>query len=171
MENKAYAIGVTGHRILPPEKIVGLTEGIKKFYGEKSARYGAGNITVLSSAAEGADTLCAELALIFDFKLLVPLPMPAKEYRKDFSAKGAAAFDALLSSAGETFVVEPVESIPKKLRRGFFYRQAGIYVAMHCDILLAVWDGVEKNTSDGAGTWETVKTAMENKIKVHQIKP
>jgi len=34
-------------------------------------------------------------------------------------------------------------------------------VAKNCDIMLAVWDGVEKDAPDGAGTWETVKLARE----------
>jgi len=154
-------IGITGHRHLPSERLLSLTEEIQACYQEEKRRNGAERINVLSSLAEGADTLCAKLALEVGLRLTVPLPMNAPEYRKDFSEPAAAAFDHLLSLADHVFVVSPEELIPLNPPRGFYYRQAGIYVAKHCDILFAVWDGLEQNTSDGAGTWETVKLAQE----------
>ena len=159
MEKNSYTIGITGHRHLPQERIPALIAEVQAFYEEKSAQYGFENIVVLSSIAEGADTVCAKLALDSGFRLVVPLPMPVDEYRKDFMETAKIEFDYLLSKADEVFVVEPTEDVPTELSRGFFYRQAGIYVVKNCDVLLAVWDGVEKDTKDGAGTWETVKLA------------
>ena len=93
--------------------------------------------------------------------MVIPLPFQASEYRKDFTGAAASEFDCLLSLADEAFVVSAEEPTPDNPERGFFYRQTGIYVAKHCDILLAVWDGAEKDAPDGAGTWETVKLARE----------
>jgi len=153
-------IGVTGHRHPPPERLPALTAKIQAFFQEETSRYGAEQLTVFSSLSTGADTLCAKLALDAGLRLVVPLPMSALKYRKDFPEAAVAEFDCLLSLADEVFVVQPEEMLPPDPLRGFYYRQAGIYVAKHCDVLLAVWDGTERDTPDGAGTWETVKLAQ-----------
>jgi len=169
MRKSEYTIGVTGHRHIPPNGLSELAAEVRKLYREKVAEHGAANITVLSSAAEGADTLCAKLALDEGFRLIVPLPMPAMEYRKDFFETVAAEYDKLLSLADEVFVAPPDEPPPDNPNRGFWYRQAGLYIAKRCDVLLAIWDGVEKDTPDGAGTWKTVKAARELGKPIHRI--
>jgi hypothetical protein len=166
-EHKVFTIGVTGHRKLPEGKIPAITQEVKDFYSAMQREHG-GQITVLSPLAEGADMLCAKLALDMGLRLIVPLPMSASEYRKDFKV-AAAEFDCLLSMADKVFTVTPIEDIPAHTSRGFYYRQAGIYVVKHCDILLAVWDGTERDTTDGAGTWETVKLARESGKAVQRI--
>ena len=167
--NHDYTIGITGHRHLPPECLPALTAAIQGFYQTEKTRHGAKSIAVLSSLAEGSDTLCAKLALDMDLRLVVPLPMSDLEYRKDFSESAAMEFDRLLSLADQVFVVSPKEAVPPNLLRGFYYRQAGIYVARHCDVLLAVWDGVENDTPEGAGTWETVKLARGFGKPIHRL--
>ena len=170
MRKSKYTIGITGHRRLPPNGLFELTAGVRKFYREKAAELGAANITVLSSVAEGADTLCAKLALDEGFRLAVPLPMPAMEYRRDFSESAVTEYDKLLSLADEVFVAPSDEKPPDNPSRGFWYRQAGLYVVKHSDILLAIWDGVEKDTPDGAGTWETMKAAKAAGTEIKVIK-
>jgi len=160
MADNTYTIGIAGHRKLPSGCHEALTEEIRSFYRDKAAKYGKDNLTVLSSLAEGADTLCARLALDMDLRLVVPLPMNALEYRRSFPDRAAAEYDCLLSLADQVFVVSPEEPVPPDPGRGFYYRQAGIYVAKHCDALLAVWDGEKRDTADGAGTWETIKLSQ-----------
>ena len=167
--NSQYIIGVTGHRRLPPDRVPALTAEIAAFYQKEIARLGAGSITVLSSLAAGADTLCVKLALDAGLRLIVPLPVPALEYREDFTGPAAAEFDCLLSLADRALVAPPEEVAPPEPPRGFYYRQAAIYIVRHCDILLAVWDGVERDTPDGAGTWETVKLARLYGKKIFYI--
>jgi len=173
MQKSKYVIGITGHRRLSPSSLSALTTEVGIFYQEKAAEYGAANITVLSSIAEGADTICAKLALDKGFRLVVPLPMYATEYRRDFMGTAAAEFDCLLSLSNEAFVVSMEEALPTHPQRGYYYRQAGIYVTKNCDVLLAVWDGVEKDTPDGAGTWETIKLAREfgKAVRLVEVKP
>jgi len=166
LANNLYTIGVTGHRHIPPERLPTLTEEIRKFYGEEIERHGNEGVAVLSSLAEGADTLCAKLALDAGMRLIVPLPMAVLDYRGDFSGPAASEFDWLLSLADQVFVAPPEEPVPANPPRGFHYRQAGIYVTKHCDILLAVWDRVERNTPDGAGTWETMKLARKFEVPI-----
>ena len=166
---KRYIIGITGHRYLPAERLSSLTAAVGAFYQERIERWDAERITVLSSLSEGADTLCAKLALDAGLCLAVPLPLNVLEYRRDFSESALTEFDCLLSLAEQVFVVQPDEPVPVNPQRGFYYRQAGLYVVKNCDILLAVWDGEERDTPDGAGTWETVKLARKYARPVHRV--
>jgi hypothetical protein len=95
--------------------------------------------------------------------------MNALEYRRDFPESAAAELDCLLSLADQAFVALPSEPVPPNPQRGFYYRQAAIFVVKHCDILLAVWDGEERDTPDGAGTWETVKLTWELRKPIHHV--
>jgi len=169
MTKKSNLIGVCGHRHLPHDGIPAITAKIQTFYQTEITRCAAERIAVMSSLAEGADTLCAKFALDFGLRLIVPLPMKALEYRNDFPESLASEYDCLLSIADQVFVVEAQEPVPPTPQRGFYYRQAGIYIAKHCDVLLAVWDGNERDSADGAGTWETVKLARETGKPVHII--
>ena len=169
MPENQYIIGITGHRRLPPGRVPAIAAEIQVFYRKEIARRGAENITVMSSLAEGADTLCAKLALNAGLRLAAPLPMNAPEYHGNFTETAAAEFDFLLAAADETFTVPPEEAVPAHPSSGYYYRQAGIYVVKHCDILLAVWDGTERDTADGAGTWETVKLAREMGRKICRV--
>jgi hypothetical protein len=169
MSNPPYTIGITGHRHLPPESLPSIQQELNSFYEKIKHQHPSAEITVLSSLAEGADMLCAKTALELGFRLVVPLPMDAQEYRKDFSEEVAAAFDSLLAKADQVFVVTPEEPKPEPCGRGFYYRQTGIYVARHCDILMAIWDGVEEETLDGAGTYETIRLARKYDVKVKTI--
>ena len=146
-----------------------ITQSIKDFFTETQKAHRDSEITVLSSLAEGADMLCAKLALDMGFRLVVPLPICASEYRKDFMGTAAHEFDCLMSMADEVFTVTQYELVPDHPTRGFYYRQAGIHVVKHCDVLLAVWDGKEKGTVDGAGTWETVKLAREFEKPIYRV--
>ena len=164
-----FTIGVTGHRHIHCERIPSIAEKIEAFFKTGIARHGTENIIVLSPLAEGVDMLCAKLALDIGLRLSVPLPMNATDYRKDFPESVAAEFDCLLSLADQVFVVSPEEPIPPTPERGFYYRQAGIYVAKYCDVLLAVWDGIERDAPDSAGTWETVKLARQMGKEVQHL--
>jgi hypothetical protein len=56
-----------------------------------------------------------------------------------------------------TIFVEPLEPMPEHgALRGYFYRQAGLYIAKHAHLLIALWDGSEKRSSEGGGTFETI---------------
>lgn len=164
-EKDFFAVGVTGHRRLSQDQMMKAAQAIRTFFAEIEETHGEKEILLLSSLAEGADCLCAKLGLEFEWRLLAVLPMNASEYRKDFSihSKVAEEFDCLLSMADEVLVVleDSEERLSAQPSRGFYYRQAGIYVVKHCDVLLAVWDGEKRETPDGAGTWETMKLARE----------
>jgi hypothetical protein len=117
-------------------------------------------IIVLSSLAEGADRVIARVALAQGATLIAPLPLPAEQYRHDFAPDSVAEFERLKDRA----IVVPVmpfvrdnspDNVGEKSRRAEQYREAGLFVVRHCHVLIALWDGDERDPAIG-GTAEVV---------------
>ena len=164
-------IGFTGHRDIPPEYIAYLERRVEAQLLSIRRMYPNCPITVLSSLAEGADRLCARSALKTGCRLAAPLPMEQDEYEKDFDEISTHDFRELLSRCDEVFTVCPIEPKPAPdgdPARSYYYRQAGLYVAKRAHILIALWDGAEKLSPEGGGTYETICFARhENAIICH----
>ena len=154
-------IGITGHREISLETERQIYDTAHAMFVDLRNRYPNTPIRVLSSLGKGADMVCAEAALDAGAELVVPLPMPAEEYRKDFSGTEIDSFDFLLEKATKVFVVPQYEKCEDAESRGYFYRQAAINVVSHSHILFACWDGCTKPRADGAGTYETVRLMQE----------
>jgi hypothetical protein len=93
------------------------------------------------------------------------MPMPIDEYRRDFEpglkAGNAAEFDALLAQAIAAPVVPftPGNSLATvradASKREEQYRAAGLFIAQHANVLIALWDGDSRAMRAG-GTAEVV---------------
>ncbi|MCQ2530162.1 MAG: hypothetical protein MJ086_02765 [Lachnospiraceae bacterium] len=153
-------IGVTGHRDLRQQDIPQIREMVHTELQKLKTEYSHSELKMLNSLACGADTICAEEALALDISLICPLPMDQEEYSKDFSEEERIDYNNLISKAEDVFVAPSTE--PRKEGRDYLYRQAGIYVASHCQVLLALWDGAE-GKPDGCGTAETVGFMLQEK--------
>ena len=140
-ERIPLTVGVTGHRAIRPEDRPALMAGVKRELEGLRAKYPHSPMVMLNSLAEGADQLCAEAALSLGIPLAAALPLPAAEYEKDFAGAALSSFRDYLSKAEQRFVAPATEAAPEAPDRDFYYRQAGIYVATHCHVLLALWDG------------------------------
>lgn len=158
-------IGVTGHRDLREQDIPRLRAAVRGELESLMASSPSSEFVMLNSLAEGADALCAQEALALGMRLACPLPRAADDYRRDFSGPALKAFDELVGQADEVFVAPDAEPAPgpeasaqELLDHG--YRQAGIYVATHCHVLLALWDG-SPGEAGGCGTAETVGFAFQ----------
>jgi hypothetical protein len=93
----------------------------------------------LSPLARGSDRLAAKEALSLGYNLHVPMPFLQTEYEKDFETpEDLAEFRELLAKAGGDWLALDGEHGPEADRA---YEAVGRYVARHCDLLLAVWDG------------------------------
>ena len=150
-------IGVTGHINLREEDrgvLYGAVIGELKKLREK---YPHTPLKMLNSLAAGADLLCADAAEEMRIPLTAPLPMEQGEYEKDFSAQELEHFRHHLHLAESVFVAPSAEAEEKDRESG--YRQAGIYIAEHAHLLLALWDG-KTNTDARAGTAATVSFAL-----------
>jgi len=63
-----FAIGLTGHRRLPDERLAAISRSITSFFAATQQTHS--EIIVFSSLAAGADTLGAKLALEMGFRLV-----------------------------------------------------------------------------------------------------
>lgn len=148
-------IGVTGHRDLRERDIPTLRALVYAELQKLKDTYSHSQLTMLNSLAAGADLLCAEVAMEVGVALIVPLPMPVEEYRRDFEDADLIRLDAALQKARDVFIAPVTEHYPEPVSREFLYRQASRYVALHSHVLLALWDGFPAKP-DGCGTAEAV---------------
>jgi hypothetical protein len=163
-------VGVTGHRDLREEDIPELEKKVGAIFKEIKLKYQDKYqrlpITILSPLADGADMLVAQVGLHADhadIKLTAVLPMPKKEYEKDFdTAESKRAFADLLEKAEDVFELPFVEGntleIVQRCResRNKQYALAGAYIAAHSQILIALWDG-----RDASETASVVRAKLE----------
>ncbi len=153
-------IGVTGHRDIRIEDRAAVYASVHEALKQLQTRCPHTPMVMLNSLAEGADLLCAEAAKALSIPLIAALPMERSEYEKDFSDEALKAFQSACDGAAERLVVPAIEQPNGLDARDFAYRQAGIYVATHAHILLALWDG--KEGTSGCGTAETVGFMTED---------
>jgi len=152
-------VGVTGHRALRTQDLPSLRAAVFAELKKLTKTYINSSVIMLNSIASGADTLCAEVAITLGIRLVCPLPLSVEEYRKDFSEADAERFDALIRMAENVFVVPNIQNARQKLTRDDRYRQAGLYVAAHSHVLLALWDGSPAEPN-GCGTAEIVASVL-----------
>jgi hypothetical protein len=150
-------IGVTGHRDIPTDALPELAKAVSDVFVRLKRDYlqnrSTTPIVVLSALAEGADQLVAAIALQHGAHLIVPLPMPLEEYRRDFEEKAirpdaAENFKALMGHDNVSKLVIPfaagnsIAAVQHDYhKRNEQYRAAGLFIARHCDALIALWDG------------------------------
>src|SRR5262249_35641249 len=159
-------LGVTGHRDLRDADRPALEAQVRGVFTDLRERYPATPPLLLSSLAEGADRLAARVALECGARLVVPLPLPRDLYESDFSAPNSRQeFDDLLGRAEQVFELPLVagntaDSVRSDgAARNRQYTAAGAYVARHCQVLLALWDGVASPLA--GGTAEIVNFKLE----------
>ncbi|MFZ4278737.1 hypothetical protein [Streptomyces rhizosphaericola] len=132
-------IGITGHRTIPVRARSHVLAGLR------SALAGLDGATeVLSSLAVGADQLFADLALARGAKLTAVIP--SGDYEACFdTAADLARYRLLKSRAAQEIRLDFPHSTDQA------YYAAGAYIADHCDLLLAVWDGHPARGLGGTG--------------------
>jgi hypothetical protein len=149
-------IGVTGHRQFEDPTVLAWVESrIRAKLKEYAPIYG------LTSLAKGADQIFARVVLELGGKLEAVLPFPKYADFADPAEK--AGFDALIGSCDQ------VITLPFAGSKEQSYLAAGQYVADHCELLIAVWDGMP--AGGVGGTADVVAYALGKKIEVHQINP
>jgi hypothetical protein len=149
-------LGAAGHRRID-SRDARLADAIRDDCVRLRKRYKHSPFVVLSALAEGADRLVARVAMKeLSAELIAVLPMPRKEYERDFqSEESKAEFRDFLSRA--LFVKEApvpqgdaswtVEGEPRNRQ----YARAGAIVADHAQVLFAIWDGKPARGTGGTG--------------------
>ena len=108
----------------------------------------------VSPIADGADQVAAEVALELGWELQAVLPFKCAHYRSTLANHGARErFDALIERA--TCVLELPGAEGRELDA---YVMTGRATVAHCDILIAVWDGLPPRGRGGTG--EVVQLAL-----------
>jgi hypothetical protein len=140
-------VGVTSHRNLAPDEIGALRARVRELLAGLQRDFPHSPLTILSPLAEGGDQLVAEEGLNLGARLVAPLPFARELYAQDFTDPAVRVrFEALYTQAqvielplltGHTHagVAAPGDS------RNRQYAHAGMFVARHCHLLLAIWDG------------------------------
>ena len=158
----ALTVGVTGHRHLRDQDLALHVQRIEAFFDDLRARYPHTPLRVMSPLAEGADRLPVEIALARGYQVLAVLPLARRDYERDFDDR-IGAFRDLLARIPDENVFE-LPTITRETRddtaaeghdshrvRAAHYEQAGHFVATHCHVLLALWDGVPNALPGGTG--------------------
>ena len=154
-------IGVTSHRNIPADEIEPIRQRVRDFLAQLRRDFPELPLVVLSALAEGGDQLVAREALAAGARLVAPLPLPRELYVDDFADPAVrASFDALCARAEVVPLPLPqgqslLDLGTPGLARDRQYAKAGVYIASHCHILLAIWDG--KVSGRLGGTAQIVK--------------
>ena len=159
MRGVPFVIGVTGHRDLREEDVPALGHLIREQFAEWIRAYPHTEFVCMTSLAEGADQLCGRIAAELGLRLFVPLPMEQAAYEKDFSESALCEFRALIGRADTVYLAPDTEGRSENGSE-YGYRQAGIEIARHCHVLLALWDGSDAK-KDGCGTAEAVEFKLK----------
>jgi hypothetical protein len=143
-------IGVTGHRDIREDDVPQLRARVIQIFDEIRERCPNTPLVVLSPLAEGADRIVAHAALDTGLRLIVPLPMAASDYERDFVTEfSRREFQQLLDRAEHVFVVD-APGIPKpETAQDSRYRQVGAFVVQNCHVLVALWDGIDSEFVGG----------------------
>lgn len=146
-------VAVTGHRDLVTSEIAGIRDRVRTLFTMLQDTYPELELRLMSPLAEGADQLAAEVALEMSVPLDVPLPMPVTDYLREFDDDVAAdRFESLYEAADAAFVLG---SGPDETEPAQRYARLGIFLASHCHVLLAIWDG--KDSDKLGGTSQVVR--------------
>ena len=152
-------IGVTGHRAIREQDRPAIEAAVTAELEKLRALCPYSPLMMLNSLAEGADLLCADAAEALNIPVLAVLPREREDYERDFSPEALRHFTHHCDRAAQVFTAPSIEEIPESGdMRDYQFRQAGIYMATHCHILLALWDGAPGKY--GCGTAEVVDFAL-----------
>lgn len=158
-------IGVTSHRNLAPVEVEPIRQRIAEFFAQLKRDFPGMPLVMLSALAEGGDQLAAREALAAGARLIAPLPLLPQIYSDDFVDDATRAEFVQLCQRSDVLQMPllPGSSLADVASHGEArdrqYAQAGVFVASHCHILLALWDGRESNLL--GGTAQVVRYALD----------
>jgi hypothetical protein len=140
-------VGITSHRNIDPREIETIRKRVRSLLDRLRQEFPNAPLTILSPLAEGGDQLVAEEGLKLGARIVAPLPFAREMYAQDFTHDVARQrFESLCAQArlielplltGHTHaeVSEPGDQRDRQ------YAHVGMFVARHCHLLLAIWDG------------------------------
>ena len=163
------AVGVTGHRaeVLPEASVPVLRDRIRDVLQRIEEAGGAllqengscfagarPGLRFVSPIADGADQIAAEVALERGWDLQAIVPFELRTYRASLANHGARErFDDLIARSTCLLQLpgDPDHSLDA-------YVMTGRATVAHCDVLIAIWDGLPPRGRGGTG--EVVQLAL-----------
>ncbi|MFL6591512.1 MAG: hypothetical protein ACJ8GK_02235 [Luteimonas sp.] len=144
-------VGVTSHRDLVAQDVPALRDQVRETLSSLRATFPELALTIVSPLAEGGDQLVAEVGLELGAHLVVPVALPIALYRDDFTnGDSLGRFERLIAQAQVVTLPCPASGVdvagPARDRQ---YLMAGLYVANHCHVLCALWDGTDEGGVGG----------------------
>ncbi len=165
-------VGVSGHRTLRPQDVPALESAVADIFSEMRAAWPRTPFLVVSPCAEGADRLVARVALRHGARLLVLLPMPRALYEADFPAASLEEFRRLADDRRSKTMEIPLlaGTSPASVRapdgedRKLQYLRMGTFLARHCHVLIALWNG--KPSAEVGGTAQIVAFKRTGRLEL-----
>ena len=174
------SVGVTGHRAeaLPADGLATLRERIgailelitdaaRALFESERATFADSPpvLRFVTPIADGADQIAAEVALEQGWELQAVLPFARDYYRSTLANDdGRERLDSLLGRASRV-----LELPGEQGQEPEGYAMVGRATVAHCDILVAVWDGLKARGRGGTG--EVVELAVLRGVPVVHIAP
>lgn len=140
-------IGIIGHRKLPDKYQGDLEAELSQALDDICSQMPNTPVVLVSSLADGADRMGARVGLAKGMDLIVPLPFEIEVFQQDFP-NTIDEFKDLLGQAQCSFVA--TES------KFSGYEGASRWIARHCQIIIALWDGEPEAAAPG-GTAHTMR--------------
>jgi len=170
-------IGIVGHLDVHREDEGQAAKAMATLFDAIVAQFPSTPVRMLSPLAVGADRIAArafirakeDLAARHPdrarrWELVVPMPLPRDLFVADFP-DAIDEFEHLLAQASHAFSLpaRPGSRIEELSRHGVArdlqYQDASRYVATHCDILVAIWDGLDPKKI--GGTCDTIRLRLD----------
>ncbi len=165
----ALGIGVTGHRLerLGETDLIALRAALRALL-QTLAGEAKAPMRLITSLADGADSIAADEALDLGWALDAVLPLPRADYLSDFTEIVARAdHEALLAKAESVFELDGDRNVEGG--SAIAYERAGRVVLAQSDILVAVWDSGPVRGRGGAA--QIVAEAVLAGIPVIHLDP
>ncbi len=165
-----FKFAVTGHRKISYPDVCGraIRKLMKDIIEKLKQKETEISLILLSPLAEGADRIVAHEWLRFDNVILdCPLPLEIDDYLTDFKSDVLKdEFNVLLSCCRN------IEIMGKQSSRSASYKAVGHYVVDHCDVLLAVWNGLPPDNEAGtAAIVEYARSISKPLYWIHSEQP
>jgi hypothetical protein len=174
-----FVIGVTGHRQIAQidghaaalaANIQGILARLRlavvSVCSDSKFLYPANPVLrIVGMAAEGADLIAMKAAHDLSFPIACILPFPIDEYCKDLAGRPFLGLFEEIIGASESKLELP----GTRAEGARSYERANDVIISNCDLLIAVWDGLEARGR--AGTGDVVEQAFERDIPIIVIDP
>jgi hypothetical protein len=159
-------IGVTGHRDLVAAEIPVLRAAVRALLQRLAESYPGLEIRIISALAEGSDLLVAETALDLGLAVIAPLPAPLDTYAGSFSSEAERERLRATASRVDCRVLDHGMQ-----DEALGYASVGVFISSHCQILLALWDGMP--SAAVGGTAQVVEFHLRGEMAGlgHEISP